>query len=157
MDPKSLATGLMRTQSEQLVEIEIMSAAMKPPSVLADGVTGPVNGSRKSMSKGGGLSESPRSGGSTSSRRTRKSMSAQMKFDMDELSSDTALSRVSSASMGFSFTAFNVPSNDIAETKLISEDNNDYNRISKILLLHILTYLFRHLYIIYIHPFESLI
>ncbi|KAK1358888.1 hypothetical protein POM88_043362 [Heracleum sosnowskyi] len=92
MDTKSSATGLLRTQSEKLVEIEIMSGAMKSPSVLTDGITGTVNGSRKSMSKGGGLGESPGGGGSTSSRHMRKSMPAQMKFDVDEFSSGSALS-----------------------------------------------------------------
>ncbi|KAK1383648.1 hypothetical protein POM88_021383 [Heracleum sosnowskyi] len=133
MDTKSSATGLLRTQSEQLVEIEIMSGAMKSPSVLTDGITGTVNGSRKSMSKGGGLGESPGGGGSTSSRHKRKSMPAQMKFDVDEFSSGSALRRASSASMGFSFTAFTVPSNDIADSRLLSEDDDDYNRLSKLL------------------------
>ncbi|KAL8132159.1 ABC transporter G family member 22-like isoform X1 [Apium graveolens] len=125
MDTKSSVTGLTRTQSEQLVEIEIMS------SVFADGVTGTVNCSRKSMSKGGGLSESPGGGGSTSGRHTRRSRSAQMKFDVDDLNNGSALSRASSASMEFSFSAFNVPSNDIADSRLLSEDNDDYNHITE--------------------------
>uniref|UniRef100_A0A165YS51 ABC transporter domain-containing protein n=1 Tax=Daucus carota subsp. sativus TaxID=79200 RepID=A0A165YS51_DAUCS len=128
MDAKSSATGLRRTQSDQIVGIEIMSVAMKSPSVLTDGVTGTEKGSKKLISKGGGLSALPGGVGSNSSRHTRRTRSAQMRFDADELSSSTPLSRASSASMGFSFTG---PSNDIAHSRLLSDNDDDYNRITE--------------------------
>ncbi|CAN4113914.1 unnamed protein product [Withania somnifera] len=55
----------------------------------------------------------------------RKSRSAQLKFDLDEVSSGAALSRASSASLGlsFSFTGFTVPPDEIADMKPYSDDD----------------------------------
>ncbi|PQM35325.1 ABC transporter G family member 22 isoform X1 [Prunus yedoensis var. nudiflora] len=49
-----------------------------------------------------------------------------MKLDLDELSSGAALSRASSASLGFSFsfTGFTVPADDIADSKPFSDDDD---------------------------------
>ncbi|RVW23628.1 ABC transporter G family member 22 [Vitis vinifera] len=63
--------------------------------------------SRRSM-----MSASPgRAGGNSKNTHIRKSRSAQIKLDLDEVSSGAALSRASSASLGFSFsfTGFTVP------------------------------------------------
>jgi hypothetical protein len=48
-----------------------------------------------------------------------------MKFDFDEVSSGAALSRASSASLGFSFsfTGFTMPPDEIADSKPFSDDD----------------------------------
>ncbi|KAK1397318.1 Transporter, ABC superfamily (Breast cancer resistance protein) [Heracleum sosnowskyi] len=123
MEDTSSSSGLMRTQSDQLVET--ISATMRSPRVSSDWGAEMEGSSRKSMSKGGGISASPGGGGSTSSRHIRKTRSAQMKFDVDELNSGATLSRASSASMGFSFTAFTVRPSDIADSRPFSDDDDD--------------------------------
>ncbi|KAE9465711.1 hypothetical protein C3L33_02410, partial [Rhododendron williamsianum] len=65
------------------------------------------------------------SGGSTSKNtHIRKSRSAQLKLDVDEVSSGAALSRASSASLGFSFsfTGF-VPQDEVADMMPFSDDD----------------------------------
>ncbi|WOG99980.1 hypothetical protein DCAR_0519336 [Daucus carota subsp. sativus] len=123
MENKGSSSGLMRAQSEQLVEP--ISATMKSPRVSSDWGAAEMEGSsRKSMSRGG-ISASPGGGGSSSSRHIRQTRSAQMKFDVDELNSGATLSRASSASMGFSFTAFTVRPSDIADSRPFSDDDDD--------------------------------
>ncbi|PRQ44270.1 putative polar-amino-acid-transporting ATPase [Rosa chinensis] len=65
------------------------------------------------------------SGSAKGSTHIRKTRSAQMKFELDELSSGAALSRASSASLGFSFsfTGFTVPADEIADSKPFSDDD----------------------------------
>ncbi|KAL4277228.1 hypothetical protein AHAS_Ahas20G0286200 [Arachis hypogaea] len=81
------------------------------------------------------IKSSPESGGGgnlsrKSSRRMthiRKSRSAQMKIEVDEVSSGAALSRASSASLGlsFSFTGFTLPPDDeISDYKPFSDDDD---------------------------------
>lgn len=123
MENKSSSSGLMRTQSDQLAGT--ISATMKSPRVSSDWGTEMEGSSRKSVSRGGGISASPGASGSTSSRHIRKTRSAQMKFDVDELNSGATLSRASSASMGFSFTAFTVRPSDIADSRPFSDDEGD--------------------------------
>lgn len=108
--------------------METISATMKSPRVSSDWGAEMEGSSRKSMSKGGGISASPGGGGSTSSRHIRKTRSAQMKFDVDELNSGATLSRASSASMGFSFTAFTVRPSDIADSRPFSDDDDDIRK-----------------------------
>ncbi|KAE8725777.1 ABC transporter G family member 22 [Hibiscus syriacus] len=64
-------------------------------------------------------------GGNKNNTHIWKSRSAQMKLDMEELSSGAALSRASSASLGlsFSFTGFTVPPDEIADFKPFSDDD----------------------------------
>ncbi|KAL3379306.1 hypothetical protein AABB24_000157 [Solanum stoloniferum] len=124
-------TSLLRTKSDQLVEA--ISAAMGGGTKSS-----PMNGD---VAGGGGGSEtlsrkssrrltdaSPgRSGvGSRNNTHIRKSRSAQLKFDLDEVTSGAALSRASSASLGlsFSFTGFTVPSDEIADMKPFSDDDD---------------------------------
>lgn len=128
-DQKTNQTSLLRTRSDQLAET--MASIMKSPThsssetaavgaALENGGTG----SRKS-SKRLGVPSPGRSGGSTGKNaHIRKWSSAQMKFDLDEVSSGAALSRASSASLGlsFSFTGFTMPPDDIADTKPFSDD-----------------------------------
>lgn len=95
--------ALARTQSEQLV--------------VAEGGTPSRRWSRRMTGA---------SPGRKNSSHIRKSRSAQMKFDLDELaSSGAALSRASSASLGlsFSFTGFTVPPDEIADSKPFSDDD----------------------------------
>lgn len=128
-DQKTNQTSLLRTRSDQLAET--MASIMKSPThsssetaavgaALENGGTG----SRK-YSKRLGVPSPGRSGGSTGKNaHIRKWSSAQMKFDLDEVSSGAALSRASSASLGlsFSFTGFTMPPDDIADTKPFSDD-----------------------------------
>lgn len=126
MENKSSSSGLIRTQSDQPVETQ--SATMKSPRVSFDWGTEMEGSSTKSLTKGGGISASPGGGESTSSRHIRKTRSAQMKFDVDELNSGATLSRASSASMGFSFTAFTVRPSDIADSRPFSDDDDDIRK-----------------------------
>lgn len=128
MDKLSSATGLLRTKSDQLVEtISAAMAAMKSP---ASSEGGPENGgtlSRKS-SRGVLIGASPGRGSSSNRHNShiRKTRSAQMKFDLDDLGSGAALSRASSASLGlsFSFTGFTVPPDEIADSRPFSDDDD---------------------------------
>ncbi|XP_074351255.1 ABC transporter G family member 22-like isoform X2 [Apium graveolens] len=128
MDKLSSATGLLRTKSDQLVEtISAAMAAMKSP---ASSEGGPENGgtlSRKS-SRGVLIGASPGRGSSSNRHNShiRKTRSAQMKFDLDDLGSGAALSRASSASLGlsFSFTGFTVPADEIADSRPFSDDDD---------------------------------
>ncbi|XVE96231.1 hypothetical protein REPUB_Repub02eG0204000 [Reevesia pubescens] len=122
------STTLARTKSDQLVET--LAAAFKSPtqSDQAPGTSdsGGSTLSRKS-SKRMIMAASPgrSSGGSKNNTNIRKSRSAQMKLDLEELCSGAALSRASSASLGlsFSFTGFTVPPDEIADTKPFSDDD----------------------------------
>lgn len=69
------------------------------------------------------MSASPgRSGGAGT--HIRKSRSAQLKLELEEVSSGAALSRASSASLGlsFSFTGFAMPPEEISDSKPLSDD-----------------------------------
>lgn len=124
---KTNTSGLARTKSDQSV-VETVAAAFKsPPSSEAVGPAAAESGgtlSRKSSRRL--MVASP---GRTSSigknTHIRKSRSAQMKFDFDEVSSGAALSRASSASLGFSFsfTGFTMPPDEIADSKPFSDDD----------------------------------
>ncbi|KAJ6425695.1 hypothetical protein OIU84_026301 [Salix udensis] len=121
-------TSLARTRSEQLVET-VAAAFRSPTSNEATGVSDGSSGgtlSRKS-SKRLMMAASPGRSGSGGSKNThiRKSRSAQMKFDLDDVSSGAALSRASSASLGlsFSFTGFTMPPDEIADSKPFSDDD----------------------------------
>lgn len=114
-------TGLARTKSEQLVET--VAAAFKSPS-SGEGAEGL---SRKSSRRMMMMGASPgRSGRNSNSTHIRKSRSAQLKIELDEVSSGAALSRASSASLGlsFSFTGFAVPQDEIADSKPFSDDDD---------------------------------
>ncbi|XP_052491075.1 ABC transporter G family member 22 isoform X3 [Gossypium raimondii] len=124
----SSSTTLARTKSDQLVET--LAAAFKsprqsdqqtPPGTSESGGTLSRKSSKRVM-----MGASPRrSSGENNNTYIRKSRSAQMKLDLEELSSGAALSRASSASLGlsFSFTGFTVPPDEIADSKPFSDDD----------------------------------
>ncbi|KAL6145418.1 hypothetical protein ACLB2K_056106 [Fragaria x ananassa] len=122
------SSGLARTKSDQLVET--VAAAFKSPTsseaaaVAAEGSSGTL--SRKSSRRIMGASPGRGSGSAKGSTHIRKTRSAQMKFDLDEVGSGAALSRASSASLGFSFsfTGFTVPADEIADSKPFSDDDD---------------------------------
>ncbi|XVF07482.1 hypothetical protein REPUB_Repub06bG0143000 [Reevesia pubescens] len=121
------STTLARTKSDQLVET--LAAAFKSPT-RSDQAPGTSDSggtlSRKSSKRlMMGTSPGRSSGGSRNNTHIRKSRSAQMKLDLEELSSGAALSRASSASLGlsFSFTGFTVPPDEIADSKPFSDDD----------------------------------
>lgn len=114
--------GLMRTKSDQLVESVV--AALKsssPPSSDHDQSTRVVEGGGTTLTRKPSRRASP--GGKNT--HIRKARSAQLKVELDEVSSGAALSRASSASLGlsFSFTGFTVPPDEIADSKPFSDDD----------------------------------
>nr|AIU41652.1 ABC transporter family protein [Hevea brasiliensis] len=123
---KTSASSLVRTKSDQLVETVAADFKSPPTNEVGGGVLeGSGTLSRKS-SKRQIMAASPgRSGGGGKNTHIRKSWSAQMKFDLDDVSSGAALSRASSASLGlsFSFTGFTVPPDEIADSKSFSDDD----------------------------------
>ncbi|XP_062165850.1 ABC transporter G family member 22 isoform X1 [Alnus glutinosa] len=118
--------GLARAKSDQLVA-ETAAAFKSPPSSEAAGAaSGESGGSLSRKSSRRMMVASPgRTNGSSRNAHIRKSRSAQMKFDFDEVSSGAALSRASSASLGFSFsfTGFTMPPDEIADSKPFSDDD----------------------------------
>ncbi|KAK8594325.1 hypothetical protein V6N13_126133 [Hibiscus sabdariffa] len=120
MENPTTSTTLVRTKSDQLVET--LAAAFKSPRQSEHQSPG-------TSETGGSLSRKRliRSGGSGSENNTyiRKTRSAQMKQELEELSSGAALSRASSASLGlsFSFTGFTLPPDEIADSKPFSDDD----------------------------------
>ncbi|KAL6273262.1 hypothetical protein ACE6H2_023954 [Prunus campanulata] len=106
-----------------------MAAAFKSPppgEAIAGSADGSSTLSRKSSRRMMAASPGRGSGSVGKNTHIRKSRSAQMKLDLDELSSGAALSRASSASLGFSFsfTGFTVPADDIADSKPFSDDDD---------------------------------
>ncbi|KAF6169929.1 hypothetical protein GIB67_034321 [Kingdonia uniflora] len=108
---ETTSTGLARTKSEQL-EISIRKS---PSHRGLSEVEGGTSLSRKSSF--GKKMTSP----GKSRTHIKKTRSAQMKLDLDEVST---LSRASSTSLGFSFsfTGFTVPSEDIADVEAFSDE-----------------------------------
>ncbi|KAL6645478.1 hypothetical protein ACP70R_017086 [Stipagrostis hirtigluma subsp. patula] len=114
--------GIGRTKSEQLAPTQSLSRTGSGETVLSTAeVASPARkssfGKRSAASGGGGRSH------------IRKSRSAQLRLDREDLvCSSAALSRASSASLGFSFTftGFTPPPQDIssAEPPHFSDDDN---------------------------------
>lgn len=127
MEKLPSSSVLPRTKSDQLAET--VAAAFKSPP-LGEAIVGSADGSstlsRKSSRRMMGASPGRGSGSVGKNTHIRKSRSAQMKLDLDEVSSGAALSRASSASLGFSFsfTGFTVPPDDIADSKPFSDDDD---------------------------------
>ncbi|CAA2954555.1 ABC transporter G family member 22 isoform X1 [Olea europaea subsp. europaea] len=128
MEKQNSATSIIRTKSDQLVETMAAAlAAMKSPmsssseAGFGGGPESSSNLSRKSSRRLAAASPGRSIGRNT---HIRKSRSAQMKLDLDDLSSGAALSRASSASLGlsFSFTGFTMPPDDIADSRPFSDD-----------------------------------
>jgi hypothetical protein len=91
-----------RTRSDQLAPSQSLSRTASAETVLSNADTTSLSRKssfgRKRTASGGG-------GGGGGNRHIRKSRSAQLKLDVEDLvSSGAALSRASSASLGFSFT-----------------------------------------------------
>ncbi|PSS15834.1 ABC transporter G family member 22 like [Actinidia chinensis var. chinensis] len=129
MEKPSSFSGLLRTKSDQLVEA--VMAAMKSPaaSESAEAGGGSVGGTlsrkpSKSLLAAGSPGRGA-TGGSSKNTHIRKSRSAQMKVELDEVSNGAALSRASSASLGFSysFTGFTIAPDDIADSRPFSDDD----------------------------------
>ncbi|CAI0402381.1 unnamed protein product [Linum tenue] len=122
MEKATSLSGLVRTKSDQLVET--LASSVAAGSGGSGEVSESVGASRRSSRRMTGASPG-RSGGKNT--HIRKSRSAQMKFEVEEMiSSGAALSRASSASLGlsFSFTGFNMPPDDIiADSKPFSDDD----------------------------------
>ncbi|XP_043692959.1 ABC transporter G family member 22-like [Telopea speciosissima] len=123
--PTTTTGGLARAKSDQLVEIVTRKSPGRTLSSEAVVLESGATLSRKSSyGKRFSAAASPGQSGGNSRTHLRKSRSAQLKVDLDEVSSSAALSRASSASLGFSFsfTGFTIPPEDIAEFKAFSDD-----------------------------------
>ncbi|KAK4281755.1 hypothetical protein QN277_013211 [Acacia crassicarpa] len=111
-------SGLARTKSEQLVE-----ALRSGPSSESS-----MNGVMDSGGSGGTLSRksSRRMSPGGKNSHIRKSRSAQIKVDLDEVGSGVALSRASSASLGlsFSFTGFTLTPDEITDSNKLFRDQD---------------------------------
>ncbi|XP_008790019.2 ABC transporter G family member 22 isoform X2 [Phoenix dactylifera] len=123
----SAAPGIMRTKSDQLEMgggMQSLSRTASAEAIAAAEINGGSSLSRKSSSGKKVMGSSPgRKGG----HHIRKSRSAQLKLDLEDVSSSAALSRASSASLGFSFsfTGFTAPPEDIiADVRPFSDDDN---------------------------------
>lgn len=124
MDKDSATSGLVRSKSEQLMETAMATIKSPATGEVAGGAEAGVTPSRKSSKRL--TAPSPGRGG-TPNKNThiRKTGSAQLKLNMDDVSSGAALSRASSASLGFSFsfTGFTVSPDEIADLRHFSDDD----------------------------------
>ncbi|KAI3822671.1 hypothetical protein L1987_10266 [Smallanthus sonchifolius] len=124
MEKPNSSTGLARTQSDQLTKIS-EGDTMKSP--ISNEVTKEVDIqtlSRKS-SRNQVLASPGRGGISGRTTHIKKGKSAQMKFEYDDVGSGAALSRASSAGLGFSFSlsGFTIQPDEIADLSPFSEDD----------------------------------
>ncbi|KAB1222518.1 ABC transporter G family member 22 [Morella rubra] len=124
---KTNSSGLARTKSDQSVVETLETALKSPASSEAAGVAAESGGTLSRKSSKRMMAVSPGRSGGSSSKNThiRKSRSAQIKIELDEVSSGAALSRASSASLGFSFsfTGFTMPPDEMADSKPFSDDD----------------------------------
>lgn len=127
MEKTNSLPALQPTKSDQLAEMVAAAAAMtkSPTSSEGGGADSGVNLSRKSSKRMTAASPGRASSGNSKNTHIRKTRSAQMKLDLDDVSSSAALSRASSASLGFSFsfTGFTVPADEIADSRPFSDDD----------------------------------
>ncbi|KAF3952048.1 hypothetical protein CMV_022362 [Castanea mollissima] len=124
MEKSHSSSSLVRTKSDQL--LETVAAAFKSPSREAAGAAAESGGTLSRKSSRRMMAASPgRTSSSSRNTHIRKSRSAQMKIELDDVSSGAALSRASSASFGlsFSFTGFTMPPEDMGDSKPFSDDD----------------------------------
>ncbi|KAL0346952.1 UNVERIFIED_CONTAM: ABC transporter G family member 22 [Sesamum calycinum] len=117
MEKTNSANGLIRTKSVEPI--------LKSPVSSTEAAESSGGLSRKSSRRMAAASPGRSSSGHGNNTHIRKSRSAQMKFELDDLGSGAALSRASSASLGFSFsfTGFTMPPDEVADTKPFSDDD----------------------------------
>ncbi|XP_020103847.1 ABC transporter G family member 22 isoform X1 [Ananas comosus] len=122
-------SGISRTRSEQLemaTATQSLSRTASAETVLSAEMNGTSLSRKSSFAKKGGVGSSPGKRGGN--HHIRKSRSAQLKLDLEEVSSGAALSRASSASLGFSFsfTGFTGPPEDVGANLqgAFSDDDN---------------------------------
>ncbi|XP_054819464.1 ABC transporter G family member 22-like isoform X2 [Prosopis cineraria] len=117
---KANSSGLARTRSEQLVEKVVAALKSAPSSESMNGIMD-SGGSGGTLSRKSSRRMSP--GGKNS--HIRKSRSAQIKVDLDDVGSGAALSRASSASSGlsFSFTGFTITPDETTDSKPFRDED----------------------------------
>ncbi|KAD3337395.1 hypothetical protein E3N88_32915 [Mikania micrantha] len=126
MEKPNSSIGLWRTQSDQLAQMASEASRSGGAEVGSGGSGSGGGGTHSRKSSRQMVFASPgRSGGSNKNTHIRKTRSAQMKFDLDDVGSGAALSRASSASLGvsFSFTGFTMPPDEIADSRTFSDDD----------------------------------
>ncbi|XP_039113859.1 ABC transporter G family member 22-like isoform X1 [Dioscorea cayenensis subsp. rotundata] len=119
---ESASSGILRTKSEQIEMASIKQSLSRTASAETISVAD-TNGGLSRKSSFGKIGSPGRRVGN----HTRKSRSGQLKLELDEVSSSAALSRASSAGLGFSFsfTGFTPPEDIIANLKKsFSDDDN---------------------------------
>ncbi|XP_030927455.1 ABC transporter G family member 22 isoform X1 [Quercus lobata] len=124
MEKSHSSSSLVRTKSDQF--LETVAAAFKSSSSDGAGAAVESGGTLSRKSSRRMMAASPgRTSSSSKNTHIRKSRSAQIKLDLDDVSSGAALSRASSASLGlsFSFTGFTMPPEDIDDSKPFSDDD----------------------------------
>ncbi|XP_028784819.1 ABC transporter G family member 22 isoform X1 [Neltuma alba] len=126
MEKANTSGGLARTRSDQLVEsLKAQSSSESMGLVVEQAGAGGAGATPSRRSSRRMTAASPGRSGGGKNTHIRKSRSAQLKFELDEVSSGAALSRASSASLGlsFSFTGFTLPPDEIADSKPFSDDD----------------------------------
>nr|XP_009412322.1 PREDICTED: ABC transporter G family member 22-like isoform X2 [Musa acuminata subsp. malaccensis] len=123
----SVTSMISRTKSDQLEKVaasQSISRTASAETILTSNTNGEPSLSRKSSFGKKTVGTSP---GRKVGHHSRKSRSGQLKLDLEDVSSGAALSRASSASLGFSFsfTGFTAPPEDIiADLRSFSDDDN---------------------------------
>ncbi|XP_009412322.2 ABC transporter G family member 22-like isoform X2 [Musa acuminata AAA Group] len=123
----SVTSMIGRTKSDQLEKVaasQSISRTASAETILTSNTNGEPSLSRKSSFGKKTVGTSP---GRKVGHHSRKSRSGQLKLDLEDVSSGAALSRASSASLGFSFsfTGFTAPPEDIiADLRSFSDDDN---------------------------------
>lgn len=124
MEKPNTSSGLYRTQSDQLTKILEGESTKSPLPNEATKEEDIQTLSRKS-SRSQVLASPGRGGISGRNTHIKKGKSAQMKFEFDDVGSSAALSRASSAGLGFSFSlaGFTMPPDEIADSRPFSDDD----------------------------------
>ncbi|KAF7818886.1 ABC transporter G family member 22-like isoform X1 [Senna tora] len=126
MEKANSCSGLVRTKSDQLLETVVAALKSAPSNESINGMvdSGGSGGGGTPSRKSSRRMSPGRSGGGKNTH-IRKSRSAQIKLDLDEVGSGAALSRASSASLGlsFSFTGFTIPPEENSDFKPFSDDD----------------------------------
>ncbi|RRT63106.1 hypothetical protein B296_00042943 [Ensete ventricosum] len=123
----SVTSVIGRTKSDQLEKVsasQSISRTASAETILTTNSNGEPSLLRKSSFGKKTVGTSP---GRKVGHHSRKSRSGQLKLDLEDVSSGAALSRASSASLGFSFsfTGFTAPPEDIiADLRTFSDDDN---------------------------------
>ncbi|XP_052198791.1 ABC transporter G family member 22-like isoform X1 [Diospyros lotus] len=126
METANSSSGIFRTTSDQLAETAmVVGMKSSASSEAVGGAETAVTLSRRASKRLTAASPGRASSSNSKNTHIRKSRSAQLKLELDDVNSGAALSRASSASLGlsFSFTGFTMPPEDMADSRPFSDDD----------------------------------